>query len=127
MSQNVTQGLGLTSNLMRSSSIFFTFPPAGPQTKGLVKSLDFPTQLPPVSVNFSSAPHAKVYHAFPRSTCALSFRRRRRSAAAVADAVATDANVGSAALGAAAAMPLSPPLARLVFILTTAYVTIAFF
>ena len=24
--------------------IFFTFPPAGPQTKGLVKSLDFPTQ-----------------------------------------------------------------------------------
>ncbi len=25
--------------------IFFTFPPAGPQTKGLVKSLDFPTQL----------------------------------------------------------------------------------
>jgi hypothetical protein len=26
--------------------IFFTFPPAGPQTKGLVKSLDFPTQFP---------------------------------------------------------------------------------
>ena len=26
------------------SDIFFTFPPAGPQTKGLVKSLDFPTQ-----------------------------------------------------------------------------------
>ena len=25
--------------------MFFTFPPAGPQTKGLVKSLDFPTQL----------------------------------------------------------------------------------
>ena len=24
--------------------MFFTFPPAGPQTKGLVKSLDFPTQ-----------------------------------------------------------------------------------
>jgi hypothetical protein len=26
------------------TDIFFTFPPAGPQTKGLVKSLDFPTQ-----------------------------------------------------------------------------------
>ena len=26
------------------ADIFFTFPPAGPQTKGLVKSLDFPTQ-----------------------------------------------------------------------------------
>ena len=28
-----------------TTDIFFTFPPAGPQTKGLVKSLDFPTQL----------------------------------------------------------------------------------
>ena len=28
-----------------AADIFFTFPPAGPQTKGLVKSLDFPTQL----------------------------------------------------------------------------------
>ncbi len=27
-----------------TTDIFFTFPPAGPQTKGLVKSLDFPTQ-----------------------------------------------------------------------------------
>ena len=27
-----------------AADIFFTFPPAGPQTKGLVKSLDFPTQ-----------------------------------------------------------------------------------
>ena len=27
--------------------MFFTFPPAGPQTKGLVKSLDFPTQFTP--------------------------------------------------------------------------------
>jgi hypothetical protein len=78
-------------------------------------------ELPPVSVNFTSAPQ-KFTTLFLRP-----FRRSRRSAAAVADAVATDANVGSAALGAAAAMPLSPPLARLVFILTTAYVTIAFF
>ena len=30
--------------LLLPADIFFTFPPAGPQTKGLVKSLDFPTQ-----------------------------------------------------------------------------------
>ena len=31
--------------LLLLADIFFTFPPAGPQTKGLVKSLDFPTQV----------------------------------------------------------------------------------
>ena len=31
--------------VLLAADIFFTFPPAGPQTKGLVKSLDFPTQL----------------------------------------------------------------------------------
>ena len=34
-----------TLALLAAADIFFTFPPAGPQTKGLVKSLDFPTQL----------------------------------------------------------------------------------
>ena len=34
--------------------IFFTFPPAGPQTKGLVKSLDFPTQFDSIIVTKKS-------------------------------------------------------------------------
>ena len=35
----------ICDTLLAAADIFFTFPPAGPQTKGLVKSLDFPTQL----------------------------------------------------------------------------------
>ena len=35
----------ICDTLLLPADIFFTFPPAGPQTKGLVKSLDFPTQL----------------------------------------------------------------------------------
>ena len=34
----------IVTDICDTADIFFTFPPAGPQTKGLVKSLDFPTQ-----------------------------------------------------------------------------------
>ena len=40
--------VSLTTYVTHTLDIFFTFPPAGPQTKGLVKSLDFPTQLGPI-------------------------------------------------------------------------------
>ena len=43
--QNVVCVLLSTYVTHTTTDIFFTFPPAGPQTKGLVKSLDFPTQL----------------------------------------------------------------------------------
>jgi hypothetical protein len=44
--QNVVCVL-LSTYVTHTTDIFFTFPPAGPQTKGLVKSLDFPTQYTP--------------------------------------------------------------------------------
>ena len=47
------------------ADIFFTFPPAGPQTKGLVKSLDFPTQF-----FFPTHPNWQFWTGSPRMPCA---------------------------------------------------------
>ena len=55
----------LLSTYVTQGRVFF-FPPAGPQTKGLVKSLDFPTQLPNFGSEFPETLLDENFEKFPR-------------------------------------------------------------